>query len=230
MRTERLFALLQVLRRQRRPVSGRELARHLEVSIRTIYRDIATLQAMGAEIEGEPGFGYVLSPGYFMPPLMLSQIEIEALSLGMRWVATFADKPLAQGAEDALAKIEGALPRELRGNIGALPMGVGGEPGQDMRNEDLSLLRQAIRSERKLRISYRDRQGAMSKRTVWPFAIGFFMDGRILAAWCESRADFRHFRTDRIGEIIHLDKAFPRRRAELLRDWPRDAATAAKDR
>lgn len=195
------------------------MARALGVSIRTIYRDIATLQALGAEIAGEPGVGYVLGPGYFMPPLMLSEIEIEALTLGMRWVSTFADKPLAQGAEDALAKIEAALPTEIRGSIGALPLRVGGAPDPALRGEDLSQLRHAIRIERKIRIAYTDQRGTEEERTVWPFAIGYFADGRVLAAWCETRSDYRHFRTRNIEKTTLLDLPYPRRRIELFREW-----------
>lgn len=219
MRTERLLVLLQLLRLQRRPISGLEMARTLGVSIRTVYRDIATLQALGAEIAGEPGVGYVLEPGYFMPPLMLSDIEIEALTLGMRWVSTFADKPLAQGAEDTLAKIEAALPTDVRGGIGAMPLRVGGAPDPALQDEDLSALRHAIRIERKVRIAYGNQRGAGQERTVWPFAIGYFANGRILAAWCETRSDYRHFRTSNIEKLTLLDQPYPRRRIELFREW-----------
>src|SRR5581483_9434258 len=113
-RTERLLTLLQVLRRYRHPVSGQRLADELNISIRTLYRDIATLQSQGADIEGEPGVGYILRPGFFIPPLMFSQTEMEALMLGMLWVSTFADRPLAKAASDALSKIKEVLPSNIR--------------------------------------------------------------------------------------------------------------------
>jgi biotin operon repressor len=158
MRTERLLKLLQMLRRHRHPISAQALADELAVSIRTVYRDIATLQVLGAEVEGEPGLGYVLAPSYFLPPLMLSDIEIEALTLGMRWVSTFADAPLAKGASDALAKIEAVLPSDLREGIGAMPLRVGQPPSRKTMDEDLTCLREAIRNERKIKILYRDRR------------------------------------------------------------------------
>ncbi len=101
-RTERLLTLLQILRRYRKPVSGQKLADELNISIRTLYRDIVTLQLQGADIEGEPGVGYILRPGFFLPPLMFSQTEMEALMLGILWVSTFADRPLAKAASEAL--------------------------------------------------------------------------------------------------------------------------------
>ncbi|WP_202900099.1 helix-turn-helix transcriptional regulator [Thioclava atlantica] len=190
--------LLQVLRRHRRPVSGRELAVEMGTSLRTLYRDIAALQGMGADIEGEPGVGYVLRPGFFLPPLMLSQAEIEALMLGMRWVSAFADRPLAAASTDALSKIEAVLPKTSRHGAGAVPLRVGPPISKASADEDLTDLRDAIRHERKLAITYRDRDGRESERVIWPFAIGYFTDGRILVGWCENRGAYRHFRTDRL--------------------------------
>lgn len=219
MRTERLLKLLQALRSRRQSVSGQTLADELGISLRTLYRDIATLQALGAEIEGEVGVGYVLRPGYFLPPLMLSQSEIEALTLGMRWVSTFADRPLAKSATDALAKIEAVLPADLREGLGAVSLRVGPPPSTELEEEDLSGLRQAIRNEKKLEILYRDLGGNERERIVWPFAIGYFADGRILAAWCELRGEYRHFRTVNILRARTLNENTPRRRSELFREW-----------
>ena len=219
MRTERLMNLLQILRRHRRPVSGRILAVELGTSLRTLYRDIAALQGLGADIEGEPGVGYVLRPGFFLPPLMLSQAEIEALMLGMRWVSTFADQPLAAASVNALSKIEAVLPKAARDGAGAVPMRVGPPISDVLAGEDLTILRDAIRRERKLEITYRDANGQESERVIWPFAIGYFTDGRILVGWCESRRDYRHFRTDRLVQVRPLTDIYPRRRYEMLRDW-----------
>ncbi len=118
MRTRRLLQLLQILRRHQLPVSGRELADELGISIRTLYRDIGTLQAEGAAIEGEPGVGYVLRAGYFLPPLMFSQTEMEAILLGMNWVSNFADRPLATASSDVVAKIENLVPQAVRDGAG----------------------------------------------------------------------------------------------------------------
>ncbi|MEO8529973.1 MAG: YafY family protein [Deltaproteobacteria bacterium] len=219
MRTERLLKLLQILRRHRKPVSGHDLAADLGVSIRTLYRDIATLQGQGAGIDGEPGVGYVLQPGFFLPPLMFSQTEIEALMLGMRWTATFADRSLAVAATDALAKIEAILPPEARQGAGAVPLRVGPPASTELMREDLAVFRDAIRRERKLEVTYRGAHGADSRRVIWPFAIGYFNDGRILVGWCETRSDFRHFRTDRIQSYQTLAEPYPRRRSQLFKAW-----------
>jgi predicted DNA-binding transcriptional regulator YafY len=218
-RTERLLHLLQILRRYRRPVSGAKLAAELGVSIRTLYRDIATLQMQGADIEGEPGIGYVLKPGYLLPPLMFSQDEMEALMLGIRWVSTFADHPLALAAIDAQAKIEEILPREIREGLGAVPLRVGPAGPAYLSTENLSDLRDAIRRERKLEICYLSEGGQESKRVIWPFAIGYFTHGRILVGWCETRNAYRHFRTDRLLSVRPLLARYPRRRGEMLREW-----------
>ncbi|MDO6708342.1 YafY family protein [Photobacterium sp. 1_MG-2023] len=217
MRTERLLQLLQILRQHRHPVSGQFLAEALNVSIRTLYRDIATLQAQGAQIEGEPGIGYVLKPGFFLPPLMLKEQEVAALMLGMRWVSTFADQPLAAAAQEALAKVTAVLPSDVMPGANEVPLRVG--PPVKLQDEDLSLLRKAIQLERQLAITYQDQSGQSTNRVIWPFAIGYFQDGRILAAWCESRQDFRHFRTDRIRQAMLLDQRYPKRRHDLFREW-----------
>lgn len=219
-RSERLLDLIQVLRRHRRPVSGRRLAEETGVSIRTLYRDIATLQGQGAPIEGEPGLGYVLKPGFMLPPLMFSEEEIEALVLGSRWVAERADGGLAGAARDAMAKIVAVLPPDLSGRIEdtALLVGHGraiGEAG----SLDLALLRRTIRSERKAAITYADGQGAASERVIWPFALSFFDHVRVVVAWCELRQDFRHFRTDRIRRFEADEMRYPRRRLALLKEW-----------
>ena len=218
-RSERLLELLQTLRRHRRPVSGRSLAQELGVSLRTLYRDIASLQAQGASIEGEPGIGYILKPGYLLPPLMLSDDEIEALVLGSRWVADRADGPLASAAHDALAKIAAVLPDDLRGSLDASPLLVG--PGNPIVGDivDVASIRKSIRSERKLVIRYRDGRGSATERTIWPVALGYFDQVRAVVAWCELRQDFRHFRTDRIASLTPTEIRYPRRRHALLKDW-----------
>ncbi|MEN2473399.1 MULTISPECIES: helix-turn-helix transcriptional regulator [Burkholderia] len=219
-RAERLLSLLQLLRRHRHPVSGRVLAEELGISLRTVYRDIASLQAQGADIEGEPGVGYVLRAGFMLPPLMFSQSELEALMLGFRWVGKFADAQLTTAASDALAKISAVLPVDLRREMECTTLLVGPRTVEDREIVDMGAVRTAIRTESKIRIRYSgEGRRAIDERIVWPFALGYFNDARILAAWCEGRNDFRHFRTDRIVELERLDVRYPRRRAVLLKAW-----------
>ncbi|WP_313196606.1 YafY family protein [Shinella zoogloeoides] len=218
-RSERLLALLQLLRRHRHPVSGATLACELGVSIRTLYRDIATLQAQGADIEGEPGVGYVLRPGFMLPPLMFSQGELEALVLGFRWVQKFADAPVTKAATDALAKISAVLPAELAAELENTALLVGPRRIVDGEIVDLAVIRAAIRRERKLRLSYCDAAGVRSERVVWPVALGYFEEMRMLVAWCEWRQGYRHFRTERMAAIALLEERFPRRRAAMLKEW-----------
>ncbi|TCL71913.1 YafY family protein [Rhizobium sp. BK251] len=217
-RSERLLTLLQTLRRHRLPVSGAALASETGVSLRTLYRDIASLQAQGAMIEGEAGVGYVLKPGFMLPPMMFSQDEIEALVLGSRWVAKAADPRLAVAGSDALAKIAAVLPSDLREEIDTSTSIVVKQRYAEDR-ADLAAIRKAIRMERVLELTYSDEAGAISVRRVWPFALGYFERTRLLMAWCELRRDFRHFRTDRIAEIVPHDTRYPRRRAVLLKEW-----------
>jgi predicted DNA-binding transcriptional regulator YafY len=217
-RSERLLDLIQSLRRHRRPVSGQTLADELGVSIRTLYRDIATLQGQGAPIEGEAGLGYVLKPGFMLPPLMFSDEEIEAIVLGSRWVAKQPDRRLSEAAANALAKIAAVLPDDLRDDLDASTLLVG-PPAASNEQIDLGIVRQAIRNERKLCFCYRDAGGAGSERVVWPFALGFFDKVRVVVAWCEMRRDFRHFRADRIADLAAIDTRYPRRRQALLREW-----------
>jgi predicted DNA-binding transcriptional regulator YafY len=217
-RSARLLDLLQVLRRHRQPVSGQTLADELRVSIRTLYRDIGTLQAQGAHIEGEPGVGYVLRPGFMLPPLMFSEDELEALVLGSRWVADRADNPLGAAARDALAKIAAVLPADLREGLDANLLVGSGQPLVPD-TIDLSVIRKAIRAERKLSIRYRDNNGADSERVIWPFALGFFDRVRMVVAWCELRQGFRHFRIDRIASQRPIEVRYPRRRQALMKAW-----------
>ncbi|WP_237183170.1 helix-turn-helix transcriptional regulator [Roseomonas gilardii] len=216
-RSARLLDLLQALRRRRHPVRGADLAEELGVSLRTLYRDIATLQAQGAAIEGEAGLGYVLRPGFFLPPLRFSEDEMDALLLGLRFVAQRGDPVLDEAAEDALAKILAAMPpeAELQARDGALLSGMDDSAGAP----HLATLREAMQQERRLHLRYTDKKGVASERIVWPVAIGFFGEAEVLAAWCETRQDFRHFRLDRIVALRIDTDRYPRRRRLLLAEW-----------
>jgi predicted DNA-binding transcriptional regulator YafY len=210
---------MQLLRRHRYPVAGATLADALGVSLRTLYRDIAVLQAQGAHIEGAPGLGYVLKPGFMLPPLMFSEEEIEAIVLGSRWVAKRTDGVLAEAAANALAKIAAVLPSDLRTSLEASTLLIGpGDPLPPML-VDLTVIREAIRAERKLQLSYRDEAGRVSERVIWPFALGFFERVRMIVAWCELRDGFRHFRADRIEAMTVTQTRYPRGRRTLLKMW-----------
>jgi predicted DNA-binding transcriptional regulator YafY len=218
-RAQRLLDLIQVLRRHRYPVSGAVLAEATGVSLRTLYRDIETLKAEGAHIDGEAGVGYVLRPGFMLPPLMFSEEEIEAIVLGSRWVNKRADRALADAAANVLAKIGAVLPKDLRDTLDDSGLLVGAGEPIAAGDAELPKIRQAIRSERKLKLSYRDQENRLTGRTVWPFALAFFEKVRVVAAWCELRQDYRHFRTDRIAALTLTDKRYPRRRQAMLKEW-----------
>ena len=195
------------------------MASELGISLRTLYRDVATLQQQGADIVGESGLGYVLRPGFMLPPLMFTEDEIETLVLGSRWVAERADARFAAIARNALAKIAAVLPGELRATLDASTLLIG--PGKPIVKSDLDLplIRRAIRAEHKLDMTYRDLKGVETKRTIWPFALAYFDQIDMIVAWCELRKGYRHFRTDRIALLSANDQRYPCRRAALLKEW-----------
>ncbi|MHB2167020.1 helix-turn-helix transcriptional regulator [Alsobacter sp. R-9] len=219
-RAQRLLDLIDALRRHRRPVPGRVLADELGVSLRTLFRDIDALAAQGAPIDGEAGVGFVLRPGWLLPPLTFRPDEIEALVLGTRWVAENGDPRLATAARSALARIEAVLPH---GGEGIEDSGLIVGPTAAVPAEaDLAVLRDAIRAETKLRLVYDD-GGKRTERVVWPVSLAFFERVRVLAAWCELRGDWRHFRTDRMVKVTPLAERLPRRRRALVKEWRRSA-------
>jgi predicted DNA-binding transcriptional regulator YafY len=211
-RSARLLHLLQALRGRRHPVTAARLAEELEVSERTIYRDVAELMAQGAPISGEAGIGYVLGPGLFLPPLMLTEDEIEAVLLGLRYVDQRGDDVLRAGALEAHAKITSVLPPQAQATL-ATPLSLPGPSPAFPKSIDL---RAAIRTQTKLSIAYEDEQGRCSQRVIWPIQLGFMDHARMVAAWCELRQDFRTFRTDRMVLLASLDR-YPGRRADLAR-------------
>jgi predicted DNA-binding transcriptional regulator YafY len=217
-RAQRLLDLIQILRRHRIPVAGTSLADELSISLRTLYRDIETLKAQGAHIDGEPGVGYILRPGFMLPPLMFSEDEIEALVLGGRWVAAQPDEPLGKAARNALSKIAAVLPDDLQRSLETSSLLVA-QQRPAAGDTELPTIRRAIRAEHKLRITYTDEKEIVTQRTIWPIALGFFERIRVVAAWCETRRDYRHFRTDRIGSLKMTDSRYPRRRFDMLREW-----------
>ncbi|WP_268236466.1 helix-turn-helix transcriptional regulator [Dyella nitratireducens] len=217
-RSHRLFDLMQVLRRHRGTVSGEVLARESGVSLRTIRRDIATLQAMGADIDGAPGIGYILRPGFLLPPLSFTEEELQALVAGAQWVSRQTDDALALAAQNALGKISGVLPPEMRLALDDNALYVGRKK-EDTSGLDLARVRQAMREQHKMRIVYKDQKGAVSERTIWPIMLGFVESRRFIAGWCESSSDFRLFRADRIVKVEFSDDRYLRNRRQLVKEW-----------
>lgn len=218
-RAERLLNLIEEFRRRRRPVSGHDLAQTLGVSIRTLYRDISSLRALGAGIEGEPGVGFVLRSGFLLPPIMFTAEEVDALILGSRWVANRADKPLAEAARKAMARLTAVMPNELVDRVEAQHLAVWSGEHSQQETIDMAVVRHAIYLERKLRIHYTDTKGKTSERVIWPFLLGYFDGRRLIAAWCEMRDGIRHFRTDRIQSLSEISMRYPRRRHDLIKLW-----------
>ncbi len=226
-RSERLLQLMQILRRYRYPVTGAELASELGISLRSVYRDIASLQQQGARIEGSAGLGFILKPGYQIPPLMFNEEEIAALVLGSRWVIQRGDSELIKAARDALAKIAAVLPEASRLELEHNGLLIG--PGKTLpANDDIvQTVRRAIRREHKLKISYADAQQQQSQRVLWPCALGYFDHALVLVAWCESRDDFRHFRIDRMQSAEILPQRFAEPRLKLLEMWRQQMGIAS---
>lgn len=218
-RADRLFQIIQILRRSSRPVTAAALAAELEVSKRTVYRDVADLIGQRVPIEGEAGFGYVLGREFDMPPLMLTPDEIEAALLGAGWVAAHGDAALARAARDLVAKIAAAVPERLRPFIAEPSVATAPSPPESEDGVDLARLRRWIREGRKLSLRYRAENGAETTRVVWPVILGFAEATRLLVAWCELREAFRHFRIDWTIEVTFLEETYGTQPGDLRRRW-----------
>jgi predicted DNA-binding transcriptional regulator YafY len=229
-RADRLFQIIQVLRRGRGPVTADAIAAELETSKRTIYRDIADLMGQQVPIRGEAGVGYVLEGGFDLPPLMLTPEEVEAAVLGAQWVTSRGDPELARAAQDLIAKIGVAVPERLRPLI--LEPATRAAPNWNALPDrlDMAQVRRAIHGARKIRLTYRDERERDSQRTIWPFAVGYHETVRLLVGWCELRQDFRSFRTDRVTDAAFLEDHYPERAATLRARWRKTQAEAAKGR
>jgi predicted DNA-binding transcriptional regulator YafY len=225
-RTERLFAIIQILRRARAPITAASMADELETSLRTVYRDIAELIAQRVPVRGEAGIGYMLEAGFDMPPLMLTPDEIEAAVLGARWVAGRGDAALARAANDLVAKIGAVIPSHLRPFLLDGALTTPERPARVVPDSlDVERVRAAIRGQTKIKLTYRDEAERETRRTVWPVAIAYYETVRLLAAWCELRQDFRHFRTDRVTDAEFMDERYPGRRDILRSQWRKTAET-----
>ncbi len=228
-RAERLFQIVQILRRTARPITAEAIAEELETSKRSVYRDIAALIGQRVPVRGEAGIGYVLEGGFDLPPLMLTEDETEAAVLGAQWVAGHGDPALARAARDLIAKIAVVLPKDLRPLIDSAAARTA--PGWKIPPDaiDIAKARAWIRAGRKLAIDYRDGEGRETRRTVWPVAIGYMEARRVLVAWCELRRDFRDFRADRIVAADFLDERFPDRPDMLRTRWLKQLAERYPD-
>jgi len=217
-RADRLFQLIQILRR-RNVATAAWLAEQLEVSERTVYRDVRDLTLSGVPIEGEAGVGYILRRGFDLPPLMFSEAEIEAMVLGARIVTSWGDPGLARAATEALARVEAVLPDRLRTRLGSTPLFAPGfhVPREVVRT--LAALRAAIDERRRVRLDYTRADGERSLRTVRPLALFFWGSGWSLTAWCEWREDFRNFRLDRMHAVEPLAERFQDEPGRALADF-----------
>ena len=216
-RADRLFQIIQFLR-TRRITTARWLAVELEVSERTIYRDVQDLMLSGVPIEGEAGVGYALRRGFDLPPLMLTEAEITALTLGARIVASWADPGLARAANSVLSKVETVLPDDLGRRLDETRLFA---PLTQIAAETaacMALLREAIDHSRKVRFRYTRADGENSERTVWPLGLFFWGSVWTLGAWCELREAFRNFRLDRVRELSLCDDTYPHFEGRTLND------------
>lgn len=218
-KAERLFQIIQILRRSSRPVTSAQLADELEVARRTVYRDIAHLIGQRVPIEGEAGFGYVLDPRYDMPPLMLTAEEIEAVLLGVQMVAKLGDAAITNAARDVIAKIASTIPNDLLPFIAEPAVGL--KPGEVVNSLTLDTrpIRRAIREGRKIELEYRAANGEVSRRIVWPVLLGYEDARCLLIAWCELKQAFRHFRTERVLSLHVLEEAIGVSRGKLRQQW-----------
>ncbi len=216
-RADRLLQIIQILRRSTGPTTAQALAEELEIVPRTIYRDIAALKALRVPVDGEAGVGYVLRPGYDLPPLMFCTAEVEAVVLGLAMVVERGDAQLRRGAQDALAKIHAVLPPEVADNAWKatllvphpLERGVGF-------GEHIVAIRTAIRESRKVSISYSDANGQRSQRTIWPLGLYLYSHVTLICAWCEARQDFRAFRSERIEQCRILKARFDSKNGGMM--------------
>ncbi len=220
-RADRLFQIVQILRRTRQPVTADAVAEELEVSKRTVYRDIADLIGQRTPIRGEAGVGYILEDGFDMPPLMLSPEEVEAAVLGAQMVAARGDPALRRAAEDLIAKIGAVIPENLRPLVVEPSTRASASWRAVPDNIDMAGVRQAIRAGMKLVLTYRDEQERETERIVWPFAVGYYETSRLIVAYCELRKDFRSFRTDRVTGAQFTEQRYPDRPASLRAKWRR---------
>lgn len=206
-RADRLFRLVQLLR-VRRFATGEQLAAELDVSKRTVYRDMHDLEASGVPIRGEAGVGYQLERGFDLPPLTFSGDELEGLVLGARIVATWGDPELARAVGSAMTKIEAVVPETLRRVFLDTALFAPGFPSAAAMVREIGILRRAISEHRYIHFAYTRADGTRTRRDARPLGLYFWGRKWTLAAWCELRHDYRSFRPDRMEEVVLLDASF----------------------
>ncbi len=217
-RADRLFQIIQLLRRRRTATTAPHIADKLGVSERTVYRDIRDLVLTGTPIDGEAGVGYRIRPGYDLPPLMFDKEEIQALVLGARIVRQFGDPALARASEAILNKVAAVIPKELAPLLSDARLYVPTTLSGGKSADALTVAREALIDRRKLRLTYANAKGDGTERTVRPLGIFFWGRTWTLAAWCELRDDFRNFRLDRVRGSSMLDATFDDEPGKTLRD------------
>ncbi|KAB0679247.1 helix-turn-helix transcriptional regulator [Aureimonas leprariae] len=216
-KASRLFEIVQTLRLARRPVTAARIAAALEVSQRSVYRDIAALQAMRVPIEGGRGIGYVLRPGFTLPPLMFTIEETEAVVLALSLLRRTGDEELRAAASQVAAKVAAAMPAPLARAIDGRAIHAWGEVAASPAGVDLATVRRAVRDERKLKLSYRDEAGRETERTIRPIALIYYPETTNIVAWCELRSALRQFRAERVLASQAVDAYF-RGEGDRLRD------------
>lgn len=214
-RSTRMFEIIQTLRSAKRPMTAETIARQLEVTKRTVYRDIAALQARRVPIEGEAGIGYIMRPGFDLPPLMFTSEEVEAIVVGLALLRRSGDAGLERAAQQVSAKIAAVLPD----GPAQVPLHVSGWNRIPAPSTDLRDLRRAIREEEKLRLAYLDLKDQRTHRVVQPISLLYHVDALVLAGWCELREAFRHFRVDRIEQCEPTGEHFTGRGNGLREAW-----------
>jgi predicted DNA-binding transcriptional regulator YafY len=217
-RSTRMFEIIQILRNAANPRTAQQIAEELEVTKRTVYRDIAALQAMRVPVEGEAGVGYVMRSGYDLPPINFNVEEAEAITVGLALIARTGDRGLNRAARSAAQKLTDST--RLSETVFASTWGV-----EEPEILDLTTVRKAIREDRKIRIRYRNADGAETRRTIWPIAIAYHSEAIVIAAWCELRKAVRHFRPDRVSEYEELNEGFIGEGDRLRQEWIKDYAS-----
>ena len=223
-RADRLLQIIQILRRARGPIAASRIAEEVEVSLRTLYRDMASLESTGVPVRGEAGVGYVLEDGYDMPPLMFTVSELEAVMLGARMIDGRFDEELSRAAKDVVSKIAAVVPESLRSKLVDAPLFAPQFVRHSEQAVDMSIVREALRQEKQVDIDYVDLSGKESKRRIFPVMISVFRNSVVVAAWCTLREDFRSFRLDGMRTFEVLEVKLPKPRKTLFAEWKRSEA------
>lgn len=231
-RSSRLFEIIQVLRRASAPMPAWTIAAGLEVTTRTIYRDIATLQAMRVPIQGEAGIGYVMQRGFDLPPLMFTAEEMEAITVGLALLDRIRDDGLRRAAACVREKLADVVPSQVGTILHEASIRTSAWSDIPPADTDCGLVRRAIREERKLRFGYRDASAQGTVRTVMPLTLTYWIDGIVLGGWCELRTEYRHFRIDRMAHCTISEDRFSGEGQRLRQAWTQkeDETTARSDR